>query len=72
MIIACTCIKKNKNGVAGDVIYEDPEENNDIKMQSSPAYQTVSSVCSTKCDYYYPERTDSVTMEPSPAYQTVS
>ena len=73
MIIACPCIKKkeNENVVAGDVIYEDPEENN-IKMQSSPAYQTVSSVCATKGDYYYPERTDSVTMESSPAYQPLS
>ena len=74
VIIACPCIKKkeNENGVAEDVIYEDPEENNNIKMQSSPAYQTVSSVCGTKGDYYYPERTDSVTIKPSPAYQPVS
>ena len=75
MIIVCPCIKKkgNEKGGDGDVIYEDPENNNDtIKMQSSPAYQTVSTVCGTKDDYYYSGMTDDVKMEPSPAYQTMS
>ena len=74
VIIACPCIKKKENekGGDGDVVYEDPEKDNIIKMQSSPAYQTVSSVCGTKGDYYYSEMTDDVKMEPSPACQTVS
>ena len=75
VIIACLCIKKKEKekGGEGDVIYEDPEKHNDIiKMQSSPAYQTVSSVCGAKDDYYYSEMTDDIKMEPSPAYQNVS
>ena len=75
VIIACPCIRKKakENGGDRDVIYEDPEKNNDtIKMQSSPAYQTVSSVCGTNDDCYYSGMTDDVKMEPSPAYQTVS
>ena len=74
-VIIAPCIKKKEkeNGGDGDIIYEDPEKNTDyIKMQSSPAYQTVSSVCGTKDGYDYPGMTDDVKMEPSPAYQTVS
>ena len=75
VIIACPCIKKKEeeNGGDGDVIYDDPEKSNDnIKMQSSPAYQTVSAVCGSKDGYDYSGMTDDVKMEPSPAYQTVS
>ena len=73
VIIACPCIKKKGKENVGDVIYEDPEKSNDnIEMQSSPAYQTVSSVCATKDGYEYSGMTDDVKMEPSPAYQTVS
>ena len=48
------------------------KNNDNIETQSSPAYQTVSSVCGTEDDYYNPEMADDVKMEPSPAYQTVS
>ena len=41
-------------------------------MQSSSAYQTVSSVCGAKDEHYFSGMTDDVKMEPSPAYQTVS
>ena len=61
VIIACPYIKEkgNKNGGDGDVVYEDPEKSNvNIEMQSSPAYQTVSSVCGTKDGYDYPGMTD--------------
>ena len=43
------CIRRKRSGVVKDTgtsgdIYEDPDGSDDIKMDPSPAYQTVASV----------------------------
>ena len=50
VVMYFVCIRKKRSGVVKDTgtggdIYEDPDRSDDIKMDLSPAYQTVTSVC---------------------------
>ena len=49
IVMYFVCIRKKRSGVVKDTgtggdIYEDPDRSGDIKMDPSPAYQTVASV----------------------------
>ena len=50
VVMYFVCIRKKRSGVVKDTgtggdIYEDPDRSDDIKIDPSPAYQTVPSVC---------------------------